>query len=430
MRHLDPAPRSTGQVLGRWLAGPVGLVCLVLFATPAGAEVTGGLDHSCAITPSKTVECWGRNNQGQLGDGTFVDRLLPVEVTGLDGLVIASIDSGEAFTCIQTDFGALYCWGRNTEGQLGDGTSVMSPTPVAVGGLDGTVESFSAGRQHLCAQLTGGSLRCWGDNLTGQLGDGTNLNRATPTAVSGLSEAISSVASGFDHTCAVSNSGNVFCWGDNTFGQLGDDGVSIDSNVPTAVVGISGDAAGVAAGGYHNCVWTTAGALLCWGDNFYGQLGNAIFEDHLIPTAVAGLGGAVQAADAGDSFTCGLLLSGELQCWGENLDGQLGDGTTVDRTAPVTVSVLGDSVVEIGLGQFHACAETDLGEGYCWGDNSFGQLGDGSQVSASAPVPFFVSMAVPLSFPLRFALGALLALGGVAVSLRRSGCSAGTTSAV
>ena len=227
--YLEPAPGSTGQSLARWM---VGLACLAAFAGPARAEVTSGLDHSCAITPLNSVECWGRNNQGQLGDGTYLDSPLPVPGTGLEGLGRASIEAGEAYTCVRTVSGALYCWGRNMEGQLGDGTSVASPAPVAVGGLGGTVESFSAGRQHVCAQLAGGSLRCWGDNLTGQLGDGTNVNRATPTAVSGLSEAISSVASGFDHTCAVSNSGNVFCWGDNVFGQLGDDGVSIDSVPP------------------------------------------------------------------------------------------------------------------------------------------------------------------------------------------------------
>jgi len=423
VRPFDLAVRYTGQAPHRWLSGLAALAFLAVFAPEAQAVITAGLDHSCAITPPGIVECWGRNSQGQLGDGTFQDSALPVAVTGLEGLSIVSIDAGDSFTCARTDSGAAYCWGRNAEGQLGNGTSAMSPTPVAVVGLGGTVESFSTGSLHVCALLVGGSVECWGDNVTGQLGDGTNVSRPTPGAVSGLGVPVSSVASGFDHTCAVTTGGDAFCWGDNFFGQLGDDGASIETNVPTAVIGVAGNAAGIAAGGFHTCLWTTAGVALCWGDNFYGQVGNHVFVDHLIATVVPSLGGAVQELDAGDSFTCAVLDSGDLKCWGENLDGQLGDGTADFWSSPASVAGLGSEVMEIGLGYFHTCAETALGAGYCWGDNAFGQLGNGSLASAFSPVQFFSGFlpSVPLSFASRVALGVLLALGGAFVSRRRWG---------
>ena len=402
---------------GRWF--PVLVLAGVFLAAEAPAEVAAGLEHTCALSPPNTVECWGRNNRGQLGDGTLQDHALPAGVTGLAGLDIVAVDAGEAFTCAQTFSGNLHCWGRNTEGQLGNGSTVSSSTPVAVAGLGGVVESFSAGRQHVCAVLAGGTVKCWGDNVTGQLGDGTNSGRTSPVTVSGLGQSVAVVESGFDHTCAVTTPGDVLCWGDNFFGQLGDNGVVPESNVPLSVSGFSANVSSLAAGGYHTCARLVGGTASCWGDNFYGQLGDATLVDHFVPEPVTGLAGAVTAIHAGDSFTCARLVSGELQCWGENLDGQLGDGTTTDRSTPVTVAALGTDVAEVDLGHFHACAETGTSAGFCWGDNTFGQLGDGSLSSSSTPVQFSLPTAVPLSFATRLGLIGALALGGLYRARRR-----------
>ncbi|MEE2677553.1 MAG: chromosome condensation regulator RCC1 [Myxococcota bacterium] len=405
-------PRSAG-----WWA----LVVVWAFvAGEAPADVATGLEHTCALSAPSTVECWGRNNRGQLGDGTLDDHALPAAVTGLAGLELVAVDAGEAFTCVQTLPGDLYCWGRNTEGQLGNGSTVSSSTPVAVVGLGGPVESFSTGRQHACAVLVGGTLKCWGDNVTGQLGDGTNSTRTSPVTISGIGGAVTVVASGFDHTCVVTASGSALCWGDNFFGQLGDGGAAPESNVPGAVSGLSQGVSGLAAGGFHTCARLAGGTMSCWGDNFYGQLGNATLTDHLVPEPVTGLGGAVASAHAGDSFTCARLVAGELQCWGENLDGQLGDGTTTDRSSPGTVGGLGGAVSQVDLGHFHACAKLATGAGFCWGDNTLGQLGDGSLSSASTPVQFlWPAAAVPLAFATRLVLSVALVLGGVRAVRRR-----------
>ena len=419
MRPFSLAPSRSGRVHRSRLAWLIALASLAVSFAEAQANLTAGKNHSCALYPPSTVECWGRNVRGQLGDGTFIDSAVPIAVTGLGGSNIVSVGAGEAFTCVQTASGTLRCWGANAHGQLGNGTQLASPTPVPVVGLGGPVESFSAGRQHVCAVISGGSVKCWGDNATGQLGDGTSINRAMPSQVSVFGVAVASVSSGSDHTCAVTTGGDALCWGDNFWGQLGD-GTSMETEFPIPVSGLSGNVAAIAAGAFHTCALTTTGGVLCWGDNFFGQVGNPLLQDHLVPSTVAGLGGPVQALDAGDSFTCALLVSGGMQCWGENLDGQLGDGTTNDRSAPTGVTGMDSGVVEIGLGAFHSCANTAAGSGYCWGDNLFGQLGNGSMDSALVPVELLLSTPVPLSLLSRVALGVSLALVGGYVSRRRA----------
>ncbi|NRA04556.1 MAG: chromosome condensation regulator RCC1 [Myxococcales bacterium] len=392
----------------------------------AQATITAGFAHSCALLAEGAVECWGLNDSGQVGDGTTVDRATPTAVTGLTDSAV-SILAGGVHTCAQLASGSLSCWGDNSQGQLGNGTTIASATPTAVSGLGGLVQSFSVGQRHSCAVLVGGSVRCWGDNTSGQIGDGTTQDRLVPTEVSGLGAAVNSVSAGDGHSCAVTTGGAVLCWGDNLFGQ-GGDGSLTSNSVPTPVSGLSAGAVAVATGGLHTCALTTAGAVLCWGDNFFGQVGTAGLGDELTPVTVAGIGGPAQTITTGDSFSCALLVSGALRCWGDNFDGGLGDGSMIDRSTPAEVSGFSSGVVEVELGTFHGCARTDADLLYCWGDNFFGQLGVEATEISLVPIQVLEFNCVetlttrPLSISLvpQITIGMLLALLGWHLARRRA----------
>ena len=404
----------------------VGLAWLALFAGPVQAEIAGGLGHSCSSTILGEVQCWGLNDSGQLGDDTTTTRAYPAPVSGLGASPIISVGTGEAFSCALNALGEMLCWGDNAQGQLGDGTRNSSLVPIMVNGLGGTVESFSPGRTHVCAVLTNGNAVCWGDNATGQLGIGNFFDRLVPTQISGLAGLIASVASGYDHTCAVTILGDAYCWGNNFFGQLGD-GTFVEKLIPVPVDGLTGTGVRIAfvdeaaAGEFHTCIRTPMGDAYCWGDNISGQVGNAVTgTPHTAPVAVAGLAGSIQQIATGKAFTCALLNSGGIECWGENMDGQLGDGSTIDRFSPAGVTSLSTGVTAIGLGDLHACAQTISGFRYCWGDSFYGQLGNGSTTSSSLPIEVLEPEPLPLSLPFQLVLGLSLAAAGVLFARRQA----------
>ncbi len=211
------------------------------------------------------------------------------------------------------------------------------------------------GGYHTCALRSDGSVWCWGANNMGQLGDGTTTRRLTPRAVGTLTSGVVALAAGEVHTCALSTDGSVSCWGQNIYGQLGD-GTTTDRHVPTPVGALTSGVAAVAAGQYFTCAIKTNGSLWCWGRNFYGQLGDGTTEDRSVPTAVSGLGSGVMAAAGGGLHACALKTDGSLWCWGENFHGQVGDGTTVDRLVPTAVSGLDTGVTKLSAGYEFACA--------------------------------------------------------------------------
>jgi alpha-tubulin suppressor-like RCC1 family protein len=349
----------------------------------AQASITAGRNHTCALLSTGAVKCWGSNSNGQLGDGTTTDRKTPTDVSGLSSGVTA-ITTGRNHTCALRATGAVECWGYNFEGRLGDGTTTDRKTPTDVSGLSSGVTAITAGTRHTCALLGTGAVTCWGDNSVGQLGNGTTTDQLTPTAVTGLSSDVTAITAGTEHTCALLATGAVHCWGNNASGQLGN-GNTTDQLTPTPVTGLSSDGTAISAGHHHTCALLATGAAHCWGYNAYGQLGNNSTANRLTPTAVTGLSGGVTAITAETFHTCALLATGAVECWGYNGYGQLGDNTTSNRLTPTAVTGLSSGVTAITAGRWHTCALLATGALKCWGDNTYGHLGDNTTTHRKTP---------------------------------------------
>ena len=308
----------------------------------AQASITAGRNHTCALLSTGAVKCWGSNSNGQLGDGSTTDRHTPTPVTGLPSGVTA-ITTGRNHTCALRATGAVECWGYNFEGRLGDGSTTDRHTPTPVTGLSSDVTAITAGTRHTCALLGTGAVTCWGDNNVGQLGNGNTTNQLTPTPVTGLSSDVTAITAGTEHTCALLATGALTCWGNNASGQLGDSSTT-DQLTPTPVTGLSSDVTAISAGHHHTCALLATGAVHCWGYNAYGQLGDNTTANRLTPTPVTGLSSGVTAITAGRWHTCALLATGALKCWGDNTYGHLGDNTTTHRKTPTAVSGLDSGV--------------------------------------------------------------------------------------
>ena len=346
-------------------------------------QVVAGFSHSCAITESGGVKCWGGNDRGQLGDTTLTDRTTPVDVSGLQSGVTA-IAAGSRHTCALTSSGGVKCWGFNIAGGLGDGTITDRTAPVDVVGLGSGVTAIAAGGYRSCALTLSAGMKCWGDNTYGGLGDNSKVQRTTPVDVVGLTAGVAAIATGFDHSCALTASGGVKCWGRNDFGLLGD-GTTNQSNTAIDTSGLTTGVIAIAAGSYHTCVVTANGAAKCWGDNVNGELGDNSTLPRTTPVAVSGLTSGVVAIAPGRFYTCALTNAGVMMCWGINARGELGDGTTDERHIPVATN-LAAGVAAIAAGGTHTCAITTRGGVKCWGNNSSGQIGDDSTTSHNVAV--------------------------------------------
>jgi alpha-tubulin suppressor-like RCC1 family protein len=350
--------------------------------TPLGAIVAGGLGHTCALPGNGTVRCWGNDDRGQLGNGSGnVNSLTPVTVAGIT--TATSVGAGTRFACAGLADGTVRCWGSNVYGQLGNGTLVASSSsPVPVTGIT-TADAVTVGAFHACARLTDGTLRCWGWNQDGQLGNGTQGSSTTPVPVTGITTAVT-VAAGVNHTCAGLLDGTLRCWGLNGFGELGD-GTTNYSATPVPVVGIS-TATTVVAANDHSCAGLADGTLRCWGRGEWGRLGDGTTTDSSTPVPVTGIATAITLA-ATSASTCAGLADGTVRCWGRNFLGALGDGTTIDSSTPVPVTGIATATsVGAGADAFHHCARLADTTLRCWGYNPWGQLGNGATTNSSIPV--------------------------------------------
>lgn len=498
------ARRQTGSIvcwgnnqngeLGNGSAELASATPLTVSGIANAAQLSVGYDHACALMSDQTVQCWGNNDNGQLGNGSTVDAGTPVVVTGLTG--VTAVKAGALTSCAILADSSVRCWGANGNGQLGNGTTTDSSLPVAVTGLS-NVTALATGTAHVCALQTGGTVSCWGSNAGRQFGnvsfvDAFSSVPVAATAVSG----VQSLTAGYQHTCAVLSTAQVACWGlsynaemgrgyyidtadplpevipgvttaiqvaasgsatcavlaDNTarcwgsnqgallgrgtlnptetrdyvyrdtithpmvapgafdagydsvcavtaaqgvscigvndMGQLGMGTGDLRSTSPAAASGI-GDAVKVSVGQKHACALMQSGQVQCWGNGFNGQLGNGDVSTSVVPVTVTGISTAVDVAASGE-HACAVVQGGGVQCWGDNLQGQLGNGAgaaePVFSDVPMAVAAINDaSAVAVTTGA--SCVLHATGAVSCWGNNDFGQLGNGSLQDSSLPLP-------------------------------------------
>jgi alpha-tubulin suppressor-like RCC1 family protein len=355
-------------------------------ATPFRA-IAAGAASTCGITAAGGTLCWGAGSAGELGTGS--SRMLTATVSPIGVRMearLSSVAAGERFACGLDAAGRAYCWGDNLFGQLGDGSDDWRTTPVPVRS-DAPFASLAVGHEHVCGLTAEGRASCWGSNYHGELGDGTEEDHAVPAAVR-TDLRFAALTAGEDHTCALTAEGRAFCWGSDGAGQIG----STETDSARVPVAVSGGHvfASLVAGSAHTCGLTRQGRALCWGANGRGQLGDGRGGDDTsggnseAPVPVAG-GRAFARVFAGATHTCGLTADGTAWCWGKNASGQLGDGTTERRNVPVAVSG-GLRFGTLSAGAEHTCGVAADGAAWCWGGNATGALGHGKAQGSRVPV--------------------------------------------
>jgi len=295
-------------------------------------NVSVGNVHSLALKSDGTLWAWGRNNFGQLGDGSKTDHLFPVEI-GFDNQWIKVIAGDDHSIAIKSD-GTLWAWGLNSSGQLGDGTIVNKSTPILIGNDTDWIEISAC--DHTLGLKKNGTLWAWGDNFNGQLGDNTLTNRTTPVQI-GTDQDWVSIAAGDNHSLAIKSDGTLWAWGDNFYGQLGN--ASIESQTVPIQSGLSTQWVSVVSGNFHSLALTSNGTIWAWGANDYGQTGVGSRRKKLSIPSQVGKENNWSAITAGDIHTVALKKDGSLWSWGRNNFGQLGDGTLDQRNVPVRVGV-------------------------------------------------------------------------------------------
>ncbi|MEO8329173.1 MAG: hypothetical protein ABI586_04120, partial [Candidatus Nanopelagicales bacterium] len=408
------------------------------------SDITAGGVHTCAIDIEGKAYCWGLDINGQLGNGAAGHALEPrrVSTTGvLKGKTLVDISAGRSHTCAVAANGRVYCWGSNEDGQVGAVTQPVQPVPVAVdtsGALHGiNLIAIDSGRAHTCAVAANGSVYCWGDNTFGQIGDGTTTNRPLPRKVANTGADITAKAisvgddgscaltrsgnlfcwgsgnttpvgvralrgtdiqhftTGYGHTCAITGAKRTFCWGKNNYGELGN-GTTMYASSPSPI-DMSGELSGkhlvdISATQFGTCGLTAGGGIFCWGTAEIFQRNGA---DTTSPSRVLGVQTALnnkniaEITEVGDIHTCALTDTGEAYCWGSNTQGQLGLGKSISVSRPAAVltsgALDGITLAHIAAGASHTCATSDVGVAYCWGEGEFGQLGTGSDLRRYTP---------------------------------------------
>ncbi len=376
---------SRGTLLAALIGACFALLVLPTSSIAATPTPAAGYEHTCALTKNGGVKCWGSNSHGQLGDGTMTGRSEPADVIGLTSGVRA-VAAGGYHNCVVMDTGGVKCWGGNGSGQLGDGSLITRTMPADVVGLTSGVRAIAAGRFFTCALMDSGRVNCWGDNAAGQLGDGTTITRSEPRDAISLTSAVRAIAAGANHSCAVMDSGGVKCWGTNQWGQLGDG--TVDWRItPADVSGLTSGVRAIAAGANHTCAVMDSGGVKCWGENYAGQLGDGTNGYSLFPVTVSGLTSPVIAIAAGDSHTCASTGDGTVRCWGNNHYGQLGDGTTTESHVAVKSVAVSGTLVNLAADANHTCGGTVSGRILCWGDNRYGETGAALKRAVPGPVP-------------------------------------------
>jgi alpha-tubulin suppressor-like RCC1 family protein len=353
-------------------------------------------NSTCAVTSGGALYCWGANGSGQVGDGTLVDRPAPVRIR--PDLTFASVSVGAEHACAVTTSGVIYCWGNNPYGQLGDGTTQARFTPAPVTSSVAFTR-VAAGSLHTCALATTGAAYCWGGNQYGQMGIGSTTIRSStmPVAVAG-GRTYTSIDAGWDQSCAVATSGEGYCWGAYEYGRTGTTVGPVDNCAGIFCVPAPAPVAGghtwrvISAGLRPTCGVTTSDQAYCWGD--IPAAGSFSYTGYQGTTPVLVQGGiAFRTVSAGDRHACGISTTGAAWCWGTNNAGQLGTGpgapsNNQPKNGPTPQPVLGGLSFEVlAAGVDHTCGITTGGAAYCWGANGSGQLGTGTFTPSPVPAP-------------------------------------------
>lgn len=341
-------------------------------------QVSAGAGYTCGVTTDNRAYCWGT---GLLGDGsTWNPGTRPVAVAG--GLRFHAVSVGNTHACGITTDNRAYCWGENSGGQLGNGTTTNRLRPVLVAG-GRRFSQVDAGSSHSCGlSYPDKRAYCWGTNTDGALGNGTVTRRLTPVAVVGARQ-FRQVSAGWNHTCAVTPTDVAYCWGTNRSGEAGD-GSTFNQRLRPVLVAGGLKFRQVDAAYRFTCGVTTSYRAFCWGDGRSGQMGNGKNDVYRKPTAVAG-GLRFDRVSAGSAHACGETTNNRAYCWGSNTRGGVGDGSRLNqRLTPVAV-VGGLFFSQVSAGSFYTCGRTAEGKAYCWGDNLSGELGDGTTTERSTP---------------------------------------------
>ena len=385
------------------------------------AQISSNNMYACGVTSTGRVYCWGSNDYGELGNGdnSGFPRGFPTRIATT--VKMKQVTTGAFHACALSDAGAAYCWGRNIIGQLGNGTydandgAHATPMPVAGGKV---FSSLSAGYVHTCGVVTSGSAYCWGDNETAQLGAGGTETCTLPTSSGSLvlpcgrtprlvagGATFTSIASGTFHNCGISTTGDVHCWGDNSSGQRGLGFADTLTRFESTIVSGGRKYTSIASGDGFSCAIATGGQAWCWGYNEVASLGIGAGDTLPHPTPLQVVGGAGLTSIAATWYhVCGTNGSGAALCWGLNGDVQAGTATgtcnvrdpegpnydlpCITSATAVTSPV---SFVSMAPALYHTCGRTAKSGVYCWGWNGYGQLGNGSDASSTAPVPIFGS---------------------------------------
>ncbi|MBU1240568.1 RCC1 repeat-containing protein, partial [Myxococcota bacterium] len=348
----------------------------------------------CGVLSDQSAWCWGYNSSGQVGNNTTDTMLIPTAVPGFGPGSTVELAAGYSHTCALKTDGSVWCWGSNYAGQLGDGTTVANPLPAQVTGLGpGTALSIGAGSAFTCVIKTDHSVWCWGSNSSGQLGDGSNDSSSVPVAVAvqpAMGSEVVQLSCGTGFNCIIDNEDGVWCWGNNASGQLGV-GHTTDSNIPLQIdsdyLGAGNTPLIISTGGNFACAYIANNKVYCWGSNSNGQLGDGTTisrpyaQGFDIPNP-----STVVSLSAGSYSACLVRNSGSTWCWGGNSYGQLGDGTTTDRYIMTQVTnLVDDTSLKVFVGQYTSCTIRTNGSGWCWGNGGYGQLANGETLNYPTP---------------------------------------------
>ena len=372
-------------------------------------QISAGNTHVCALGSDYKAYCWGNNANGQLGDNSTTNRTTPVAVdlTNLPaGATIRQIAAGNSHTCAVASDNKAYCWGLNTNGQVGDNGTTQRTIPVAVTTTNipaaASVIQVSAGGTHSCLITTDYKGFCWGNNGNGRLGDNSSTQRLLPTAVNQgqitAGETLIQISAGTSHTCAVASNNKSYCWGMGTNGRIGDNTTS-NRLTPyalntTGAISSTATIVQITSGDTFTCAISHTYSSYCWGNNATNQLGDGTTTQSLISVAVSQgnipAGALVRQISSGTSHTCTLASDHKIYCWGLNTSGQLGDNSTTDRSTPVAVSAIQNAnnliALQVSSGDGHVCALASDYKAYCWGNGAGGRLGNSSTSNSATPV--------------------------------------------